>query len=1229
MTALSIFSRSRRLLLLICLVLLNSLVWAKEPSITPLKLNSRTTIDSTEIDLANGDWRWLRQKHRLVLGVSASRFPPYDILYSNHDYEGITADYFALIGRMLNVELQVVSVPDRATGLALLASGKIDLLGSSNSFERHNPSVVLSKPYVYDRPALFSRKGDARTFTRDLSGLIIAMPVDYLQLAELQARFPGARFQPMKSHLEAMAALAFGRVDLYLGDNLSSFNMINQSFFNEVSFVRFVDMDVAGFSFAMNEDNPRLHRIIDKVIDTLGVNLQQSIIKLWTGGDVALADGKLVLTPQENRWILRHPVVRLVINDDLAPVAFYNTDGNFSGVVADLLVMISMRTGLKFEVQRRGSFTSIMQALKDRKTDLAILTSSPEREEFLRFTRPFATTAFALVTKAGSNTATVDLASLQGKRMAIAEGHVLFNKIAGEFPQIRMLTASTTLDTLSMVNDGDADVALINLAVARYYVSRLYDQELKVANIIDNGGEASGSFAMHRSETELQSILDKALQSIPPDEMNEIFNRWRANASMSGQTWRDYRGVVATVAGGALLLVLLAVGWILHLRRQINKRIAADQTLNDQLTVIQTLTDGMPHPVYVRDREGRMLSCNLSYLHATGLSRDQVLGKTVEQIIDGYSASIPDLHGSYLIAMDQDRIVRGSCAVELNGKTIWIDHWIQPFHDAKGAVKGVNCGWLDITEHRRMMDELEAAKNIADEASRTKTTFLASMSHEIRTPMNAVIGILELVLMRGERGTFDKASIEIAYSSAKSLLGLIGDILDIARIESGRLSLSPKRTNLRELMESVVLVFESLSLQKGLDLQLDIDSNTDCDVWIDPLRFKQVLSNLLSNAIKFTDEGSVKVQLRGEVIEQGRMNVHLLIEDSGIGISAEDQRKLFKPFSQAADGVRKGQDGAGLGLSISRSLCELMGGRLAMTSTRGKGTQVQVELLLTVLEPVEAPAVESGRSPSEILQSWNVLVVDDHAVNREVLRQQMNFLGHTVTEADNGSMALDKWRRSDFDVVLTDCHMPLLSGPELAMAIRQEEREQQRPACVIVGLTADAQPEELERCIQAGMNDCLIKPVGLDLLAERIASIHQVVRQHADNQAAFTPQAVSQFDENVLFDLAPLAEVTNGDPKLMKHLVDELVTSNRKDLEELVQMVEDLDSAGLSELGHRLKGAARVVTANRLITCCVQLEQVCTHKELSYPVLLEASDCVEQAIFELEQALTHLDIEGT
>lgn len=215
---------------------------------------------------------------------------------------------------------------------------------------------------------------------------------------------------------------------------------------------------------------------------------------------------------------------------------------------------------------------------------------------------------------------------------------------------------------------------------------------------------------------------------------------------------------------------------------------------------------------------------------------------------------------------------------------------------------------MDITEHRELVQQLQEAKTLADDASRAKTSFLATMSHEIRTPMNAVIGILELALKRADDKPIDRASIEIAHASAKSLLELIGDILDIARIESGRLSLSPKRANLRELVESVARVFEGLARQKRLTLVLEIDSSINCDVLIDALRFKQILSNLVSNAIKFTEEGRITVCIAGMLMDASLLTVNLSVEDTGVGISTGDQERLFRPLPRptAMSSIPKG-----------------------------------------------------------------------------------------------------------------------------------------------------------------------------------------------------------------------------------------------------------------------------------------------------------------------------------
>jgi two-component system sensor histidine kinase EvgS len=518
--------------------------------------------------------------------------------------------------------------------------------------------------------------------------------------------------------------------------------------------------------------------------------------------------------------------------------------------------------------------------------------------------------------------------------------------------------------------------------------------------------------------------------------------------------------------------------------------------------------------------------------------------------------------------------------------------------------------------------QLREAKAHSDDASRAKTSFLATMSHEIRTPMNAVIGILELALKRADSQPIDRASIEIAHTSAKSLLELIGDILDIARIESGRLSLSPKRANLRELVESVARVFEGLARQKRLNLILDIDSSINCDVLVDALRFKQILSNLISNAIKFTEEGSIKIGISGCLANANLLNVHLSVEDTGVGISPADQQRLFRPFAQAQHNVQH-TEGTGLGLVICRSLCEMMGGRVTLSSAVGRGTLVNVELHLQILERLSVTQVPILPLTYH-RYCLQVLMVDDHQVNRQVLHQQLKFLGHDVYEAENGQRAFDLWSEQPFDVVITDCHMPVMNGADLTRAIRNVEQVQRLVPTVIIGLTADAQPEEIEQCIKAGMNDCLIKPIGLDELDARLLALQQ--DREIDIEYPLASSMLMAPDSLQLVDLGPIEVLIHSDPVKFHEILEALIKNNRRDCQLLKNLLDNHETDEIGELAHRIKGAARVVKGEQLVDSCRRLELVCAEPQASDEALRQAVNDVEVAIMELERALGELSL---
>ena len=531
------------------------------------------------------------------------------------------------------------------------------------------------------------------------------------------------------------------------------------------------------------------------------------------------------------------------------------------------------------------------------------------------------------------------------------------------------------------------------------------------------------------------------------------------------------------------------------------------------------------------------------------------------------------------------------------GESYWLRNRaaiIQGFSIA-AALLLVALGWIaylrrTIAKRQQLLEQVQIAKQSADEANRAKTTFLATMSHEIRTPMNAVIGMLELAMKKADTGVMDRFAIEVASGAARELLDLIGDILDIARIESGHLSLSPKRANVQALIEAVIRMFDGLARQKRLSLVYERNaSGLDVDVLIDPMRFKQIVSNVLSNAIKFTDAGEIRLTLtvRAQPDEQQVM-IEVRVQDTGTGISDQDQRRLFSPFVQASNNTQSARSGSGLGLVICRALCEMMGGTIRLSSDLGKGTLVNVILVVPRLEPLVEPAVpetETWTSP----RSLNILVVDDYPANRMLLSQQLSYLGHRVTDAENGAQGLAAWRVGGFEVIITDCNMPVMNGYDLAREVRREERERGLEPCLVFGFTANAQPEEVERCREAGMDQCLFKPISLKDLNVCLTSGVLSAQPEAD---ADQPSV----DEDEI-NLTYLKQLAQGDDTQLHGLLAELALSNSQDLVRLVAFFVKDDYRGLAELAHGIKGGAGLVKASALIACCEQLEAACVQAD--------------------------------
>ncbi|WP_342321928.1 ATP-binding protein [Kosakonia sp. BYX6] len=381
-----------------------------------------------------------------------------------------------------------------------------------------------------------------------------------------------------------------------------------------------------------------------------------------------------------------------------------------------------------------------------------------------------------------------------------------------------------------------------------------------------------------------------------------------------------------------------------------------------------------------------------------------------------------------------------------------------------------------VKQRTRMQQMLNEARDEAVASSRAKTNFLSMMSHEIRTPLNAILGILELQIKQNVQAQRAQPMLEVAHDAAKNLLAVVGDILDISRIESGRMALEASTEELIGLTRSVVLLFEEATDQKQLAIHFIVEGGDVCLLKIDPYRYKQILSNLMSNAIKFTQEGEIRVILAHQAADDGQIMVSLTVKDTGIGIAPEDQTRLFKPFTQFGLDGEASRMGTGLGLFICRTLCELMNGELTLSSVPGKGTSVTLQLRLPAVNR-HHPQPTSLSAPQAAQAAKRVLIVDDYPPNLMLLRYQLEFLGHQVCEAQNGEEALNLWsQQHHFDYILIDCNMPVMDGFTLAKRLRAQELHYGVARATLLGFTAIAQAEVIEQCLAAGMDGCLFKP---------------------------------------------------------------------------------------------------------------------------------------------------------
>ena len=651
--------------------------------------------------------------------------------------------------------------------------------------------------------------------------------------------------------------------------------------------------------------------------------------------------------------------------------------------------------------------------------------------------------------------------------------------------------------------------------------------------------------------------------------------------------------------------------------------ISARKAAEEELRKLSRAVEESPESIVITNTRAQIDYVNQAFIDNTGYSRVEVVGQNPKLLQSGRTP--PETYRSLWETLIQGKSWAGEFYNRRKDGSEYLERaTITPIHDEHGKTTHYVAVKQDITEERRMEEELlrhrdhlealvasrtvelQHALDAANIASRAKGDFLATMSHEIRTPMNGVIGLLD-VLAHSPLSPEQTHLVKTMGESATTLLSLINDILDFSKIESGNVELDIGPVSIRKLIARVADIMRPLAQRKAVQLITRIEDGVPAAVSSDALRLQQILVNLVSNAVKFSAdlERPGRVEIRAESAAAGL--IRFMVTDNGIGMAPEVFEKIFEPFAQAEFSTTRRFGGTGLGLSISSRLVGMLKGRIEVRSLPGRGTRFIVTLPLTAINaPQEvvapaslAPAATPSQHPSfspapsstlgAATRQSPILLAEDNDINRLVIERQLVLLGLACDMAENGQEALERWRKGNYTLLLTDLHMPEMDGYELTARIRSEEPAGRRMP--IIAVTANALRGEDRRCIDAGMDDFISKPVQLDVLRRTLMRWLQTDDAHAPVPIAAHAQALTTPPKHALFDAQVLPSLTGGDASLVEELLAAYRISARDTAHSLQKAQASANWRQVGELAHRLKSSSRAVGAMQLGEICAALEQ--------------------------------------
>ncbi|MCG5516986.1 MULTISPECIES: ATP-binding protein [unclassified Ectothiorhodospira] len=616
--------------------------------------------------------------------------------------------------------------------------------------------------------------------------------------------------------------------------------------------------------------------------------------------------------------------------------------------------------------------------------------------------------------------------------------------------------------------------------------------------------------------------------------------------------------------------------------RQLEQRVAERTAeLSRTTSRLRAFFENIPGYIVIIDRDYRIVSVSQSLLEVFGIDElEKVLHQPCYQL--AWEQSGPCVQCALEACFQTGQpVVRYSTPAEearFGGRSMQIFNG--PILDDQGEIIGGMVYYSDVTDLRVLERQLIAAREVAEAANQAKSEFLARMSHEIRTPMNAILGLSELVMLEGLEGQ-SREFMQIIQHSAQHLLTVINDILDLSKIEAGRMELLVADFDLHLALEQMVGTLRVSAREKGLELVMDLAPDVPRYLRGDRHRLGQILINLVGNAIKFTAEGDIQVRVRLLDTIGAEVDIGFEVIDTGEGIPEDRQGEIFDTFTQVDGSARRRYGGTGLGLAITRQLVEKMGGCIRVASRPGQGSTFRFNVVLESGDPERVPVTEDAHSMGATVprqpRAWRTLLVEDTPANVVVAEQLLKRLGHEAVAVTDAESAFEQLLFERFDLVLMDVEMPGMNGFEATRHIRDGGTGEANRTLPIIGLTAHALSEYRERGLDAGMDDYIFKPISLGELGRTIDH----VMSHCTTAASARSDVSEPAPTAPGVDLALVMQRLGGDRELLIEILLTILPDLPEKMSALAQALDDADGHAAARIAHTLKGHLGTIGAQR------------------------------------------------